>query len=76
MCHALGQRTQHKMILTGTPQNKGNIDYFSQLKFLGVFTTLKDFHDKYCILEKSRFGGPYSLDVVGCVLIACWLRVG
>lgn len=60
LCHKLGKQTDYKMILTGTPQNKGYIDYFSQLKFLGVFDKLKDFKEKFCIEELVRFGGGHS----------------
>lgn len=60
MCHKLGTQTEYKIILTGTPQNKGYIDYFSQLKFLGIFDKMKDFKSKFCIEELVRFGGGRS----------------
>lgn len=65
LCHKLSTKTEYKMILTGTPQNKGYIDYFSQLKFLGVFTTVKQFQDRFCIMELVRYGGNVCfLDIV------------
>lgn len=66
LCHKLSTKTEYKIILTGTPQNKGYIDYFSQLKFLGVFTTVKQFQDQFCIMEMVRYGGNICfLDIVG-----------
>lgn len=67
---ALGQRTSSKIILTATPTQKdkgGYIDYFSQLQFLGYFQgwSVKDFKDRYCILQKLQTPGmPYPIEVI------------
>lgn len=66
LCHRLGTKTNNKMILTGTPQNKGYIDYYSQLKFLGVFTTIASFMANFCITQKISYGrGPSFTEIVG-----------
>lgn len=66
LCHKLGTKVKYKTILTGTPQNKGYIDYFSQLKFLGVFSTLKYFQEQFCNMGTVRYGGNISfLDIIG-----------
>lgn len=65
-CHKLSTKTPYKMILTGTPQNKGYIDYFSQLKFLGTFNVLRNFQKEFCIMETVRYGSAISfVDIVG-----------
>ena len=66
LLHKMGNKTGFKMILTGTPQNKGYIDYFSQLKVLGVFKTLISFQDPFCEMGIVRYGANISfIDVVG-----------
>ena len=54
----LGSRTQHKMILTGTPQSKGYIDYYNQLYFCGLIKmSFKQFKDKYCVFDNKFYNG-------------------
>lgn len=66
LMHKVGTKTKYKLILTGTPQNKGYIDYFSQFKFLGVFNTLTDFQNRFCVMDTVRYGSGISfLDIVG-----------
>lgn len=54
--HRLGAKTKYKIILTGTPQNKGYIDYFSQYKFLGIFDSVTNFKNKFCVEQLVRYG--------------------
>lgn len=43
-----------KIILTGTPQSQGFIDYYNQLYFLGYMTmSFPDFKNRYCIYEQK-----------------------
>ena len=65
LCHKIGERTKYKIILTGTPQNKGYIDYFSQLKFLGVLDKVTDFMNRYCIVDIAPWGGGKVKEIVG-----------
>lgn len=65
LCHKIGARTDYKIILTGTPQNKGYIDYFSQLKFLGVLDKVTDFMNTYCITDIAPWGGGRIKEIVG-----------
>lgn len=56
----LALKTKHKTILTGTPQNNGYLDYFNQLRFLGMINmSEKDFKSRYCVFETQTFGGKY-----------------
>lgn len=61
-CDKLRKLTTHKAILTGTPQSKGYIDYYSQLKFVDLLDiTYKQFCDRYCVYEQMRFNGyPFN----------------
>lgn len=65
LCHKIGAKTDYKIILTGTPQNHGYIDYFSQLKFLGKFNKVTDFMNKYCITAIAPYGGGHIKEIVG-----------
>jgi len=66
LTHKLGQKAGRRYILTGTPQNKGYIDYFSQFKFLGVFEKIGDFKEKFCVEEIRQFGPNIKFkEVVG-----------
>lgn len=65
LCHKIGLKTKYKIILTGTPQNKGYIDYFSQLKFLGKLNKVTDFMDRYCITDLAPWGGGRIKEIVG-----------
>ena len=64
LCHKLSEKTEYKMILTGTPQNKGYIDYFSQLKFLGITNYITHFMNEFCVMETQTFGGGPSFKVI------------
>lgn len=62
----LSDKTTHKAILTGTPQSKGYIDYYAQLRFLGSLSmTLKEFKKHYCIIEHIPWGGIPVETIVG-----------
>ena len=61
-CDKLSKRTPYKVILTGTPQSKGYIDYYSQLKFVDILKmSYKDFCNKYCVYQQMKFNGyPFN----------------
>lgn len=61
-CEKLRKLTPHKVILTGTPQSKGYIDYYHQLKFVDILDiSYKDFCKRYCVYEQMRFNGyPFN----------------
>ena len=64
----LGKRTKHKAILTGTPQSKGYIDYYTQLTFLDALDglPLKGFKDRYCVIQDRWYGGRFPVsEIVG-----------
>lgn len=64
----LGKRTKHKVILTGTPQSKGYIDYYTQLTFLDALggMSLKAFEDRYCVMQDMWYGGRFPVrEIVG-----------
>lgn len=64
----LGKRTKYKAILTGTPQSKGYIDYYTQLTFLDALggMSLKAFKDKYCVIQDRWYGGRFPVsEIVG-----------
>ena len=62
----LGSRTQHKMILTGTPQSKGYIDYYNQLYFCNLIKmSFKQFKDKYCVFDNKFYNGFRVKTLVG-----------
>ena len=57
-CRLIGAKTKHKIILNGTPQSQGYIDYYNQLYFCGVINmSFKAFKDKYCIYEDRYYNG-------------------
>lgn len=57
-CRLIGSRTKNKLILTGTPQSQGYIDYYNQLYFCGIMNmSFKQFKDKYCIYENKFYNG-------------------
>lgn len=65
-CDKLRKKTKHKLILTGTPQSKGYIDYYAQLKFVDLIdTTYTKFCDEYCVYEKVNFTGYPFKQLVG-----------
>lgn len=54
----LKDKTKYKLILTGTPQSSGYIDYYNQLRFTDTFTmSYKEFCDKYCVYQTMNFTG-------------------
>lgn len=60
----LGKKTNHKIILTGTPQSQGYIDYYNQLSFIDLFTiSFKQFKDQYCVYNKQYYNG-YPINVL------------
>ena len=57
-CEKLKRLTSHKIILTGTPQSKGYIDYYNQLKFVDILDVpYKVFTETYCVYDTQRFNG-------------------
>lgn len=53
----LAQRTTHKVILTGTPQSNGYIDYYNQLYFIDMLKmNLTRFKERYCVYAKVQYG--------------------
>jgi len=68
-CLELGEKTDHKIILTATPTEKekgGYIDYYSQLKFLGYLDySLTYFKNKFCIMDKIQYPGmPFPIQKI------------
>lgn len=66
---ALGEKTDHKIILTATPATGkygGYIDYYTQLKFLGYFDfDYDEFVHKYVRMSAINFGNtPYPSKVI------------
>lgn len=65
-CRQLGDRTYHKLILTGTPQSQGYIDYYNQLYFLGILNySFKEFKDMFCVYQDRMFNGFKIKTLVG-----------
>ena len=57
-CDKLRKKTNYKIILTGTPQSKGYIDYYNQLKFVDILDVpYKVFTETYCVYDTQRFNG-------------------
>ena len=62
----LGDQTNYKSILTGTPQSRGYVDYYNQFKFLGIMDmTYKEFEDKYCKIALITWSGFPVKEIVG-----------
>lgn len=62
----LGERTNFKVILTGTPQSKGYIDYYNQLHFLGYLNMNQtQFKKRYVVTRLMNYGGPSFEEIVG-----------
>lgn len=58
----IGKKTKYKIILTGTPQNNGYIDYFNQLRFLGwLDMTVTRFKNEYCVYHQIKDGNGVFL---------------
>ena len=65
-CRLLSTRTKYKLILTGTPQSQGYIDYYNQLYFCDIINmSFKSFKDKYCIYEDKFFNGFRIKTLIG-----------
>lgn len=65
-CEKLRTKTKYKCILTGTPQSKGYIDYFNQLRFVDILPlTYKIFNDTYCVYDTQKFNGFPIKQLVG-----------
>lgn len=65
-CRLLSYKTDHKLILTGTPQSKGYIDYYNQLYFCGLTDiSFKQFKDRYCRFEDKFFNGFRIKSLIG-----------
>lgn len=62
----LANKTDHKAILTGTPQSQGYVDYYNQFYFLGIMDMkYKDFEDRYCKIARISWGGFPVKEIVG-----------
>lgn len=65
-CDKLRLKTETKCILTGTPQSKGYIDYYNQLRFVDIIDVpFKMFSDVYCVYETQKFNGFPFKQLVG-----------
>lgn len=65
-CRLLSTRTKYKLILTGTPQSQGYIDYYNQLYFCDIINmSFKSFKDTYCIYEDKFFNGFRIKTLIG-----------
>ena len=62
----LRKRTNYKIILTGTPQSQGYIDYYNQLYFTNTWDIkFTDFKKMFCIFEDQYFNGYTVKTLVG-----------
>lgn len=65
-CRLLSCRTKYKLILTGTPQSQGYIDYYNQLYFCDIMNmSFKQFKDTYCIYEDKFYNGFRIKELIG-----------
>lgn len=65
-CRLLSAKTKYKLILTGTPQSQGYIDYYNQLYFCDIINmSFKQFKDTYCIYEDKFYNGFRIKTLVG-----------
>ena len=65
-CQKLAKKTDYKIILTGTPQSQGYIDYYNQLYFIDVLKMkFKEFQDRYCIYDTRNYNGFPIKQLVG-----------
>lgn len=65
-CRLLATKTKYKLILTGTPQSQGYIDYYNQLYFCDIMKmSFKQFKDDYCVYEDRYFNGFSIKTLVG-----------
>lgn len=57
-CQKLAKRTEYKIILTGTPQSQGYVDYYNQLYFTDTLPIkFADFKRTFCIYETQYYNG-------------------
>lgn len=62
----LKHRTDHKIILTGTPQSQGYIDYYNQLYFLDLINmNFRSFQQQFCIYDQKMFNGYPVKTLIG-----------
>lgn len=62
----LAKCTQYKLILTGTPQSQGYIDYYNQLYFTDTWNMkFANFKNTFCIYEKRYYNGFMINTLVG-----------
>lgn len=62
----LREKTQYKIILTGTPQSQGYIDYYNQLYFLGkINMSFTEFKKRYCRYGLAEFNGVKIQQLIG-----------
>ena len=65
-CNKIRHKTSHKIILTGTPQSQGYIDYYNQLQFIDVFDlSFSDFKKMFCVYEDKYYNGFPIKTLVG-----------
>lgn len=62
----LSKCTKYKLILTGTPQSQGYIDYYNQLHFTDTWNMkFTQFKNTFCIYEKKYYNGFMINTLVG-----------
>ena len=65
-CEKLKRLTSHKIILTGTPQSKGYIDYYNQLRFVDILNMPKtEFTNTFCVYDTMNYNGFPFKKLVG-----------
>lgn len=65
-CRLISSKTKNKLILTGTPQSQGYIDYYNQLYFCGILNiSFREFKNKYCVYEDKFYNGFRIKTLVG-----------
>lgn len=65
-CQRLSKCTEYKLILTGTPQSQGYIDYYNQLYFTNIlYLKFADFKKLFCIYEKQYFNNYPVMQLIG-----------
>jgi SNF2 family DNA or RNA helicase len=65
-CQKLKKCTQYKMILSGTMQSVGYVDYYNQLYFTDTLNmSYKQFSDRYCVYDIMKFNGFPFKQLVG-----------
>lgn len=65
-CQKLAKKTEYKMILSGTMQSNGYVDYYNQLYFTGTWNmSYKQFSDRYCVYDVMKYNGFPFKQLVG-----------